>query len=625
MKNSNFNPLHWPLKLRALWMLVLLASVSQTSFAQQPNQAQIIRGAVTSSTTNLPLAGKTVVVRDADSTVNRPFFIQVQTGPNGNYEVVVPLAPALGTARAYMVGTADGCNQGIVSRVVSVMPIAGNPIIANLSVCTDSATPPPPPPVCRPTFTWEIDTTFGNQFAVRFTNTSGCIPTIPIQYVWVFGNQTVNALNPVHIFPGPGTYTVCLRAIYNGRAETQCMTIVLGGGTPPPPVCAPNNRIFWRRDGNAFVFVSPMPPLRGFRFEWTLGDGSPVRNGHSVRHQYAADGNYQVCLRIIADSGNCVRALCDTILVRGNVQPPRPTNFYGLSGGVVAPRLNGSVVPYRVEAIGVRGTRFYRTATVTNDSLFFIDSLPAGNYIIRAMLRRNHPQVRRYLPTFFGQRVWWRQAQVVTVGPNTPNRYIPISLIPARALHRNRHIVRGRCSDLDIPNGRTGATNAEEPSTVVMLLDENMAPIEVSPLDDMRNYNFSELPAGKYYLSVEAPGIASDIVEVNFDDNVEAVTLNFSDNGTSLNGIATGLQNNITGAAVTMYPNPVKDQLTISGLEGAELQYTIFDATGKAAVSGTINSTTGSAQISTEGISKGVYMLQLQVGGSRVTRKLIKE
>lgn len=70
---------------------------------------------------------------------------------------------------------------------------------------------------------------------------------------------------------------------------------------------------------------------------------------------------------------------------------------------------------------------------------------------------------------------------------------------------------------------------------------------------------------------------------------------------------------------VSVYPNPAKDKLTVEGIEGV-FNYTIFDNTGRAMLSGDASTT-----IQLQSIQKGIYFLNVSQNDQKAIFKLIVE
>jgi PKD repeat protein len=170
-------------------------------------------------------------------------------------------------------------------------------------------------------FSWAVTPT--NPLRIEFTNLS--VPLSNTDSIkWTFGDgATSSALNPVHIYNVPGTYTVCLRVqklTPPGSAPCVreiCKTIV---------VTAPCNIV-----PNFTWTATPTNPLRiefnntstntaaTDSIKWTFGDGTSS-NQFSPVHIYTAPGTYTVCLKIIRYYSNtttpCVKEICKTIVVQ---------------------------------------------------------------------------------------------------------------------------------------------------------------------------------------------------------------------------------------------------------------------------------------------------------------------
>jgi PKD repeat protein len=170
-------------------------------------------------------------------------------------------------------------------------------------------------------FSWAATPT--NPLRIEFTNLS--VPLSNTDSIkWTFGDgSTSSAVNPVHIYNVPGTYTVCLRVqklTPPGSAPCVreiCKTIVVNS----PCNIVPN--FTWA--------ATPTNPLRiefnntstntaaTDSIKWTFGDGTSS-NQYNPVHIYTAPGTYTVCLKIIRYYANtttpCIREICKTVVVQ---------------------------------------------------------------------------------------------------------------------------------------------------------------------------------------------------------------------------------------------------------------------------------------------------------------------
>lgn len=164
-------------------------------------------------------------------------------------------------------------------------------------------------PSCEPDFEFTYVPT--TPMHVQFTDLSG---TPPDAWFWDFGDGTTSTQqNPVHPYPIPGTYQVCLTiTIENGISCTDsiCKFIVI----PDSVNCEA-----------AYTYnIDPSNPLEitfsdnsvGNITDWTwdFGDGTTSHEPSPV-HEYAEPAEYLVCLNVENSDTNqhCFHFICKTI------------------------------------------------------------------------------------------------------------------------------------------------------------------------------------------------------------------------------------------------------------------------------------------------------------------------
>lgn len=148
---------------------------------------------------------------------------------------------------------------------------------------------------------------------------------------WTFSDGTVSYdLNPVHIYPNPGIYTVCLRIKKPTTYGSLCVSEICKPDTVYAPVTNPCNlQAYFTIDSlqpNVFHFNNQSPgylPTDSIR--WSFGDGT-FSGTLNPTHTYSSPGTYTACLRIIrytiAGTPPCIREYCKIITV-----PPPPCNL----------------------------------------------------------------------------------------------------------------------------------------------------------------------------------------------------------------------------------------------------------------------------------------------------------
>ncbi len=179
-----------------------------------------------------------------------------------------------------------------------------------------------------PDFTWTVTAT--NPLRIEFHNTStNTLPTDSMR--WTFGDGTTSyAVNPIHTYTAPGTYTVCLKIIrYYAGTTTPCIRDICKTIVVQAPCTLVVN--FTSQPDSAhplrIKFTNTSTPINATdSVRWTFGDGSSVSglqsdpNVANPTHNYANAGTYTVCLRIkkngnVGSTVQCVREFCKTITV----------------------------------------------------------------------------------------------------------------------------------------------------------------------------------------------------------------------------------------------------------------------------------------------------------------------
>jgi PKD repeat protein len=149
---------------------------------------------------------------------------------------------------------------------------------------------------------------------VQFTDISTGNPT---SWFWDFGDgMTSSEQNPVHPYPNPGSYRVCL-IIEHDDPPNYCIDSICKVIEIPDTVAC--EAIFtYEQDPNFPAEVTFVDYSRGniTNWEWDFGDGS-LSNEQDPVHIYSKPGDYLVCLNVYnADSmETCFHFICETIVI----------------------------------------------------------------------------------------------------------------------------------------------------------------------------------------------------------------------------------------------------------------------------------------------------------------------
>lgn len=166
-------------------------------------------------------------------------------------------------------------------------------------------------------------------------------------YNWSFGDGSTGVgQNPTHTYAAPGTYYVCLTAVFsNGCVDTVCANLSIAGSTAcqayfsySQPSASTAN--FWNQSNLDSNLVTSMS-------YWTFGDGS-YGYDWNPSHTYANSGYYTVCLTVIDSLTGCSDTYCDSIYIQTGSGGGCNANFtpYDSSGTYYFLPDNGNAASY---------------------------------------------------------------------------------------------------------------------------------------------------------------------------------------------------------------------------------------------------------------------------------------
>lgn len=271
--------------------------VSLSVFAQ--NYTLMVSGTVQTVMNNniTPVPDQAVNIM-IDST-NTGYFYQntVYTDQSGYYEDIISIPGSFGYGYVF-VSTYDSCLGQNQSQGQFFAP--GTTITSiDFYLCNV-----PPNPCIATFYYYQLDP--ADPFTFQFANQSTGNFT---QVTWSFGDSTFsNEFGPIHTFPGPGSYYVCL-TISDGADcnSTYCEILNTGGGTGG----CENSFIYTYSNNDPFTLTFEGFLLNGQyaqSYLWDFGDGA-TGVGQTVNHTFPSgqgtNGMYMVGLTtIVSDSIN---------------------------------------------------------------------------------------------------------------------------------------------------------------------------------------------------------------------------------------------------------------------------------------------------------------------------------
>ncbi len=452
---------------------------------------------------------------------------------------------------------------------------------------------------CNADFTWYADST-GTSTGIHFIDQSqGNI----ITWNWSFGDGTYGSgQNPYHIFNSSGVYLVCLtiQGADSMCYDTQCYEVTVGGSQD----CT--NYFEYNAVNLTVSFLGHINNGFPGTYSWDFGDGQ-YGQGQSITHTYAYPANFAVVLTTI-DSTGCQYTTWQSVHVGDT------TTFHQIWGQVFEGSFtmnSGTVMIFSVDSTG-NYFPYSEIMTVDSSGIYWFSYIPDGDYYIWAV-----PYSPDYLPTYYGDVVFWEDATVITLGE--PANPYDIHLVPAPGLNAGNGTINGH---INAGNFKSGYADK-----ISMLIEnESGEVLSSTPVSSSGDFIFAQLASGVYFLLAELPGCPSDKVRVELTPDNPSVNVTM----TMVNGKILGTGDHIPLlTSVLIYPNPVREDLsvTVDARENQPVSLDILNMTGERMLSRQIMLNKGETKISVPltNIPAGIYVVHIYNGqGINILEKVVK-
>lgn len=306
------------------------SGISNTSIAQNPTHTFSGPGTYIVTLVTDAITVTTTIEVGLIPTIAGSLTICPEVSMIGNYSI--DLAPGYSVLWSALGGTVVGLNdQADVTINWSSLPGVLSLILVNdITGCESSATITITEScescVCdmEPSFTASVTP----ECVYIFDGFSGADDCVEItEWKWTFGDGTIAYGEHVtHVFPGPGTYVVCLGVTgTNGEAEcyySNCRRIsVRCESAECPCEIKPDFKISLDRTTCIYTFTETADVSecqKNVSYYWDFGDGT-TSIGYEVGHLYSEPGEYEVCLTVVVtdDKGKtiCKDRICKVIEV----------------------------------------------------------------------------------------------------------------------------------------------------------------------------------------------------------------------------------------------------------------------------------------------------------------------
>jgi PKD repeat protein len=477
--------------------------------------------------------------------------------------------------------------------------------------------------LCQPVFVLNEDCTADfdyeanpvNPLKINFINLSYGNYT---DLFWDFGDgESSTEENPVHIYPSPGDYEVCL-AISGGDSlfpcyDFYCQVISLQGDTSCEASfiyvldSLPNN------PNTYYFYDQSIGDIDSWY--WDFGDGN-ISFNQNPAHQYADSGQYQVCLTVsnTGVSNTCFDTYCTDIIT------PTYYNFGGLVWAGDYPLNNpvfsndtGIVYLHRLVE---NQLHFIASKTFQENGYYWFTHILEGEYIIKVSLARGSPAYPDFIPTYFGDQVSWDAAQLIIIQESIYDKHI--HLVPVASLSVGPGSISGSISF-------QGNEPAAGQQVNVLLTDEANNPLLFKEASTTGTFEFNNLPYGNYLLKADLAGRSCEVQSISISpSNPSASFIQVVIFETAFFGVEESDMEPFID--IQVYPNPAKDWLNVEFVasQSGYSNLAIRDILGKAYIEEEYFVQKGeqSHRVNVSSLPQGMYLLQISVTGYQVPANL---
>lgn len=438
-------------------------------------------------------------------------------------------------------------------------------------------------------------------------------------FTWDFGDGSTGAgLAATHSYAAPGLYTVCLTVSdsLSGCVNSTCYTIHVG---PAPIVCSAHFYAYASFPGLGVQFIPDSALLSSQAvYTWDFGDGivSPFF-GNVPYYVYANPGTYYVCLTISDTASGCFETWCDSVTVGGFFPG------YTISGLVRTDSLSyfeGFV--YLIQHDSLAGTLTVVDSVYSQTGHYIFFGVDPGTYLVKAALLPNSSVYADFLPTYFGDELFWNNATSVVM--TYTDLYLPAIMLvpginPGGPGFIGGLISQGANKDEGDPMGNV---------SVIVTHHSSGAGASYTYSHNDGSYGISNLNYGTYYVQVEMAGrysVPSIVVIAPGQENHS--DLNFEVSSTSAYAV-TGIDELASGRISSLYPNPTRDfaELVMEMERSDDLNVRISNLAGQTLFENQVSVGAGEQRISLDlsQLPQGMYLLDVRGSNGRLTTRIVK-
>ena len=432
----------------------------------------------------------------------------------------------------------------------------------------------------------------------------------PTNWNWDFGDGgTSTEQNPIYTYAQEGVYTVCL-TIFDSTGTCQstfCDSLYIGNF---PGDC--ESYFDYTVQNLTLDFSGYTYSIFPTTYTWDFGDGN-TGTGQNVTHTYSDAGYYFVSL-FTEDSIGCIFESMQRILVGDS------SNFSNLYGTIFAGNNladYGFVWLMSGDSLGFNS--YFDFADIDSAGMYHFYYVPPGDYYIQAMLSWQSAYFNNYMPTYYGDVLYWEDATVIQLGD--PQNPYDINLIEAINYNAGPGEINGMVTE--------GQGRGEVSDIEILLLSETYEPLSYINTDDEGNFDFNTLGYGTYVVYLELLGIETTpaVITISEENPSASIEIILKDGEATLS-IDEPVSGYISDVS-EVYPNPITSNanVEISLNKSSEIHLSIFNQMGQIVYQFSETKSSGShiIPVKTDNLQNGFYTLQIQTtDGAKVVKKFVK-
>ncbi|MFK8102153.1 MAG: T9SS type A sorting domain-containing protein [Saprospiraceae bacterium] len=261
---------------------------------------------------------------------------------------------------------------------------------------------------------------------------------------------------------------------------------------------------------------------------------------------------------------------------------------------------------------------------------YTFENLDNCAYLIKAAMRVNSSNYANYIPTYYGDILFWNNSPGVSF-PQTLGSTYDITMIQG-INPGGPGFVGGFVSEgANLMGGATPRGEGDPiENAVIMLLDENGQAVAYTFSDADGNFSFGDLPWGTYQLYIEVLGVEPNSVWVTIGPDDETIdNVSFVVNSNNIEVVVTNIEELIETATVRLFPNPTQAELYLElvGKTATQGYISINNLQGQTISTQVVNVEQGHQylQLEVATLTPGMYFLNLELNGEVISKKMIKQ